>query len=153
MKKDKNRRKGKGRRFCLGGKNLLNSLPRYIATLFDLRRFWRIGWIHSFLFSKHPGAIHPIFQVVQCKTASDARNWIHAVPQTEATTFAFSSVRHFFLKPWPSGSCLPAAWRQVIITTISILLITWNKGILINYWINSTVLRQMLNYLLRLKHL
>ena len=41
----------------------------------------------------HPGAIHPITPIVQCKTASAARNWIHYVPQkTATTTFAFSSV-------------------------------------------------------------
>ena len=46
----------------------------------------------SFSFN-HPGAIHPITPIVQCKTASAARNWIHYVPQkTATTTFAFSSV-------------------------------------------------------------
>ena len=54
---------------------------------------WRIGWIHAF--SNHPGAIHPILQIGPLqKTARAARNWLNSAPppQTEATTFAFSSV-------------------------------------------------------------
>ena len=37
------------------------------------RTIWRTGWIHPFV-SNHPGAIHPILQIVQCKTASAAKN-------------------------------------------------------------------------------
>ena len=33
-----------------------------------------------------------VFQIVQCKTASPAGNWINNAHQTEATTFAISSV-------------------------------------------------------------
>ena len=45
------------------------------------------------------GLIHALFQIILvqfilffCKTARAARNWINSAPQTEATTFAFSSV-------------------------------------------------------------
>ena len=47
-------KKGKGRRFGLGGKNLLNSLPWY---LFFLGRFWIIGWIATGWFERK-GRIH-----------------------------------------------------------------------------------------------
>ena len=45
--------------------------------------FFKSSWCNSSFLSKHPGAIHPIIQIVQSKTASAAR------------TFTFSSV--FFL--------------------------------------------------------
>ena len=54
--------------------------------------------MNSSFFSYHPGAIHPFLHVIRvqfilffisswCKIA---RNWIISVPQTAATTFAFS---------------------------------------------------------------
>ena len=52
QKKDQYRRNGKGRRCCLG-----------VIQFFAQGRFWTIGWIHSFP-SNHPGAIHPILQMV-----------------------------------------------------------------------------------------
>ena len=53
-KKDTNRRKGKGRRFCLEGKFI-----QILAALFCLVRFLRTGCIYPFL-SNHPFAILPI---------------------------------------------------------------------------------------------
>ena len=41
---------------------------------------------------------HPIIQIVQCKKAGAARNFMNSSPQTEATTFAFSFV--FILLLW-----------------------------------------------------
>ena len=41
--------------------------------------FWRKGWIHPLL-SNHPGSNHYLIQIVQCKTASAARNWINSFP-------------------------------------------------------------------------
>ena len=61
------------------------------------RLFWRIGWIHPFL-SNTPCAIHHIIQNRPKQTASAARHWINSSPQTEATTFTFSSV--FILLLW-----------------------------------------------------
>ena len=74
-----------------GGKNLFNSLPH--ANCFapvDLNN--RMN--SSFSFKSSWYNIHPIIQIDQCKTASEARNWINSSPpQTEGmTTFAFSSV-------------------------------------------------------------
>ena len=65
------------------GKNLVNSLPR---QLFCLGRFRRIGWIHPFV-SNHPGAIHPI--IVQCKTATTARNKFFPTNRTDNICLVF----------------------------------------------------------------
>ena len=70
--------------FC--GENVFNSLPR---KLLCLGRFWRIVWIHPFL-SNHPGAIHPIIQIIQCKTASAARYLINSSPNTNDELCLFS---------------------------------------------------------------
>ena len=58
-KKDKDRRKGKGRRICLGGGRIY-TLLRY---LFYLGRFWRNRWFNRFL-SNYSCAIHPIIRHV-----------------------------------------------------------------------------------------
>ena len=49
---------------------------------------------------------HPIFQIVQCKTASAERNLINSAPQTDATTFVVSSVfiRLLWCGPLPLGA-------------------------------------------------
>ena len=66
-KKDTDRSKGKGRRFCLSG--WFYSIPCYIPVQFIL-----------------------LFKIVLVKTASAARNWKNSSPETEGTTIAFSSV-------------------------------------------------------------
>ena len=48
--------------------------------------------------SYRTGAGHPILQIFLVKRASNCTNWINSAPQTEATTFAFSSV--LFLLLW-----------------------------------------------------
>ena len=59
-------------------------LPRTILkNRMNSSFFFKSSWCNSSFLSKHPGAIHPIIQIVQSKTASAAR------------TFTFSSV--FFL--------------------------------------------------------
>ena len=64
-KKDKDRRKGIGRRCSL--RYRIYSIPCRASC------FWRTGWIHPFL-SNHPGAIYPIIQnCPRQKTASAAR--------------------------------------------------------------------------------
>ena len=64
-----------------GGQKLLNSLKNISFSL------------------NHPGAIHPIIQIVQCKTARAGRKWINSAPppRTAATTFTFPSVIIFLL--------------------------------------------------------
>ena len=52
--------------------------------------FFKSSWCNSSFLSKHPGAIHPIIQIVQSKTANAARYKFS--PQTEAMTSTFSSV-------------------------------------------------------------
>ena len=85
------------------------------------RAIWKIGWIHPFL-SNHPGANHPIIKIVQCKTDSAARNWINSSPQTEGTTFAFSSV------------CILLLWWQTSLAqcTSQVSLLTCKKHTLRN---------------------
>ena len=52
---------------------------QFLAALAISSWLWRKGLIHPFLLT-NPGAIHPIIQIVQCKTASAARNWIKLFP-------------------------------------------------------------------------
>ena len=85
---------------------------KVVASIYSvpcLGRFWRIWRIHPFL-SNHHGVYHPLIKIVQCKTASVARNWINSSPQTEATTFAFSSVFTLLLCLPPT--LVPAAQRH-----------------------------------------
>ena len=82
-KKDKDSVEDKGRRCGLG--DIIVSILA-LLQLFCTRTIWRMGWLILFLKS------------FWCKIASTARNWINSVPQTTATTFAFSSV--FILLLW-----------------------------------------------------
>ena len=61
--------------------------------------------INIILFFQHLGAIHPIIEIVQCKTASAARNLINFLPQYEATIFAFFFV--FILLLWDPSKGFP----------------------------------------------
>ena len=67
-KKKKDRRKGKGRRSVWGEECI-----QFIAVLAILPRTIMKNRLNASFFSNHPGAIHPIIQIVQCKTASMAR--------------------------------------------------------------------------------
>ena len=51
---------------------------------------WIKGWIASGWFERKGRIL--LFNIVLCKMASAARNWLHSSLQTEATTSAFSSV-------------------------------------------------------------
>ena len=77
---------GTGRRCCLGGHNLFNSLPR---QLFCTRKILKIMTNSSFS-SNHPGAIHPIFQMVLVQKRL-AQQGIESILFPKQT-FAFSSV-------------------------------------------------------------
>ena len=90
----KRRRKGKDRRFCLEDK--INSIPCR-ASCFPPGRFWGIGWYHPFL-----QIILVFFNSSHCKTASAAMNLTNYVPQTAATTFAFSTVFILLLCLYPT---------------------------------------------------
>ena len=68
--------------------NLFNSLLRY---LFCTRTLWRTGWISPGLFDGKEELIL-FFKSSQGKIDSTAGKLINSVPQTTATTFAFSSV-------------------------------------------------------------
>ena len=57
---------------------------------------WRIGWIRPFLLN-NPGAIHPIIQNHPSQNSKHGKELNTFSPQTEATTFAFSSVFILFL--------------------------------------------------------
>ena len=74
-----------------------------------------VGWIYPFIVY-HPGAIHPIIQIVQWKATSTARNLINSALQTESTTFAFSSV--FILLLW-QGRTYTVCY--LLVTVISII--------------------------------
>ena len=77
LKKDWKRRQGKGRRVCLWGQNLINSLPRY---LFSLGRFEINGWIETFL-PNRPAVFNRFCQIDRGKTACAARNWTNSAPK------------------------------------------------------------------------
>ena len=121
QKKDKDRRKGKGRRCCLG--DVLVCRTNYLAARMILTKvFGRTsilgGWwfcygvyrmnIHFFkasIFSKHPffQSIHLLYSTFTSKsswwkTSSAAGNWINSIPPIATTTFAYSSV--FILLQW-----------------------------------------------------
>ena len=63
-------------------------------AILPYRRFCRIGWIHSFL---QIILVQFILFFNVSKIDRTARNWMNSVPQTTATTFAFSSVFIFLL--------------------------------------------------------
>ena len=110
-KKDKDRREGKGRRCWLGDvlECPTNQLPaRMIWTKVFGRTSILVGWLfgiwcepydHKFSQSIHLAkkpcySIHPSFfpnHTVE-NSYSAARNLTNSIPQTAATTFAFSSV-------------------------------------------------------------
>ena len=69
-KKDKDRRKGKGRRICWGGEEFI----QFLAALAILPRTILKNRMDS-----------SFFQIIQCK-------FNKLFPQTEVATFAFSSV-------------------------------------------------------------
>ena len=83
-----------------GGRKSHPTVP--FSSPWNLGRFWIIG------------LIHPILQIVRRKTASAAWNRINSAPQTEATTFDFSSV--FILLLWlyskKGGSLLDRLTRK-----------------------------------------
>ena len=72
---------------------------QFLAALPFLTRkiLKNIGWIHPFL-SNHPGAIHAIYQIVQCKTniAASARNWINFAPKQLRRPVVFSAGLFYF---------------------------------------------------------
>ena len=83
------------------GQNLFNSLPRELFCAGTILK----NRMNSSFTSNHPGAIHPILQIVLVQNSySTARNLINSVPHTAATTFAFSSV--FILLLWLTISCI-----------------------------------------------
>ena len=57
------------------------------------------------------GWVHPILQIVLGKIANVARNWMNSVPQTEATTFAFSSVLFFYVYTCQLAKHLIRRWK------------------------------------------
>ena len=92
-KEDTDRRKGNGRRCCLGDR--IYSIPCR-SSCFPPGRFWRIWWIHPF-FQTILVQFIQFFNSSYCKAASAARNWTDYVPQTAATTLAFLPVFNLLL--------------------------------------------------------
>ena len=83
---EEDRRKGKGRRCCLGEESIhfLAALAIWPRTILNNRKHCtKIIW------EKKDDFIL-FFKIVLGKTASAAYNWINSSPQTEATTFAFA---------------------------------------------------------------
>ena len=99
QKKDnKDRRKGKGHHFCLGG--IIYSIPSQFCTTVDDLNFR----MHQDDLNEKDYFIL-FFEIVLGKTASSARQLINSFPQTEATTFAFSSVFILLLHMLYSQEC------------------------------------------------
>ena len=105
-----------------GGTELIQFLAA-LAILHqdDLNKGMNMNLSHS---SYRPGAIHYSFQIVLmqfilvfisswCKIASAAGNGINSVPQTAATTFAFSSVFILLQCSYPTLIQLAAIKRNV----------------------------------------
>ena len=105
--KDKYRREGKGRRCCLG--DVREGRTNHLAA--RKKVFGRITSIsedggltlcelydHPFFLkaSIPPSNRYSIHPFLQIKIASAARNLINSVPQTSATSFAFSSKDHIY---------------------------------------------------------
>ena len=117
-KKDNYRREeGKGHRCWLG--DIIEYRTNHLA---EKMIWWKVvgrtttlgGWYFGLVWTCWSAifSIHPFRQVANilfilffksswCKIASAARNWIYSVAQTEATTFAFSSVFTLLLWSWP----------------------------------------------------
>ena len=93
-----------------GGKNSFNYSTCRASYFACLWWFLRIGLIHTFL-SHHPG-VHLIIQLILRKTASAGTNLIKPPPppQTEATTFAFSSL--FIIQLCPIIKLLHTWWPK-----------------------------------------
>ena len=70
---------------------VVKDISQFLAPLAVLPRSILKNRMNSFFCLNHPGEIHHVIQIVLGKTASAARNLINSSPQTEATTFAFSS--------------------------------------------------------------
>ena len=68
------------------------------------------GWIAPGWFERK-GWIILFFKLVLLKIASAAKNWIHSVPQTAATTFNVSSVCISFLYGTHGYTMAGAVWR------------------------------------------
>ena len=93
--KDKYKRKDKGRRFCLGGGG--GGCIQFLAAICFAQDDYE-EQDEFFLFSNHPGAIHPIIQNRPWLNSQHGKELIKFFPQTEVTAFAFSSV--FILILW-----------------------------------------------------
>ena len=95
IKKDGNRRQGKGRRVCLEGK--ICSIPCRTSCFASVDL-------------KEKDEFNLFFKIDRGKIASAARNWINSVPQTDATTFAIASVSILLL--WNRWTADLRIWFQ-----------------------------------------
>ena len=81
-----------------GGQKLLNSLKNISFSV------------------NHPGAIHPIIQIVQCKTARAGRKWINSAPPPNSSDDLYLSFCHYLSSTvWLSPSYPPSPHTHHII--------------------------------------
>ena len=109
---------------------------QFLAALAISSWLWRKGLIHPFLLT-NPGAIHPIIQIVQCKTASAARNWIKLFPPNRSDDLCLFFV-FFLLLCSTEASCIQdisyqhESWFADLlyrdITTVYILCTVYSLG-------------------------
>ena len=113
QKKDIDRRKSNGRRFCLGKRIYPIPCRASFFTQDDFEEqdelilFFQIILVQFIL----------LFKIILGKTASAARNLVNSSPQREATTFTFHSVLSFFY------GCRPQIHKVAKTTISSIMLV------------------------------
>ena len=86
---------------------------QFLAVLAILHKTILKNRMNSSLHSNRPGVIYPSIQIVQCKTASAARNWINSAPQCRSNYLCL----FFCLYP----SSMTSTIRQPIASVIQAL--------------------------------